>query len=187
MIDDTRDDDAFAARVAAGLRAAPRADEGFVERVMATVESSEPRDARRWWLRPRTLRASPLAMLAMAAALAFVAIGASTIASRLGAARAPQTAAMRDTVYLVRFVFTDAAARSVALVGSFNDWTKDATPMTQTAPGVWSVTVPMPAGRHEYAFILRDASGERWAADPVALLRRDEFGTESSIVSVGAS
>jgi 1,4-alpha-glucan branching enzyme len=154
---------------------------------MATVETSARGNERNWFLRTRTLRASPAALLAIAATLAFVAIGANNIATRLGAERVPPTAAMPDTVYLVRFVFTDDAARSVALVGSFNDWTKDATPMTQTAPGVWSVTVPMPAGRQEYAFVLRDASGERWAADPTALLRRDEFGTESSIVSVGAS
>jgi Carbohydrate-binding module 48 (Isoamylase N-terminal domain) len=184
MMDETRKDEAFAARVAAGMRDVPMADAGFVERVMATVATSAP--ARSWWLRPRTLRVTPLTTLALAAAVALVAFGLNTIGVRSSSERQPLAAASADTVILVRFVLNDDSARAVTLVGTFNDWAKGATPMSQSAPGVWTVTVPLQHGRHEYAFILRDARGERWTADPAALVRYDEFGTESSIVSVGS-
>jgi 1,4-alpha-glucan branching enzyme len=51
-------------------------------------------------------------------------------------------------------------------------------------PGVWSVELPLRQGRHEYAFVVLDTTGERWVADPLAPRVRDEFGTESSVVTV---
>jgi predicted carbohydrate-binding protein with CBM48 len=186
MIEENREGDAFIGRVSSALRPTPQADEAFVERVMATVEATGPSQSRNWWLRPRTFRVSPLATLAMAAGVALAAVGVGQLATRSGD-RVPAATAASDTVYLVRFVFNDSAAQTVALVGTFNDWTKSATPMTQSAPGLWTVTLPLHHGRHEYAFVVRDARGERWGADPAAVLRRDEFGTESSIVSVGTS
>jgi hypothetical protein len=42
--------------------------------------------------------------------------------------------------------------------------------------------VRLPAGRHEYAFLV---DGERWVADPNAPSSiEDEFGVESSVVTV---
>jgi Carbohydrate-binding module 48 (Isoamylase N-terminal domain) len=188
MTDESRDNDQFITRVATGLRGAPRADAGFVDRVMATVEDGTPLAQQSWWLRPRTLRYSPVAILAIAAAMAFAAIGVGRLASRPDQQRTAGALAKVDTVYLVRFVVSDDEARAVTLVGAFNDWTRTATPMARNAAGAWTVTLPLRQGRHEYAFILQDANGERWVADPSAILRRrDEFGTESSIVSVGES
>jgi len=86
-------------------------------------------------------------------------------------------------VHVVRFVFRDPDARRVALVGDFNGWSKDATPLaTVNEPGAWAVSVTMPKGRHEYAFIV---DGVRWSPDPFAARVADEFGTESSVVTVG--
>jgi 1,4-alpha-glucan branching enzyme len=89
-------------------------------------------------------------------------------------------------VHVVRFVLLDPAARNVSIVGTFNDWTRGATPLARSEQGVWTVSVPLPAGRHEYAFIVQDAAGERWVADPFATPVRDEFNTESSVVVLGA-
>jgi len=94
----------------------------------------------------------------------------------------------RDTVHVIRFVFVDRAAQSVSLVGDFNNWSREMTPLVPTANGdAWTVTVTLPPGRHEYAFIVRDAKAgrERWAADPLAPTLQDEFGTVSSVVQVG--
>jgi 1,4-alpha-glucan branching enzyme len=44
------------------------------------------------------------------------------------------------------------------------------------------VSLALPPGRHEYAFIIEGPAGERWAADPFAALVRDEFDTESSVL-----
>jgi 1,4-alpha-glucan branching enzyme len=49
-------------------------------------------------------------------------------------------------------------------------------------PGVWSVDVALPPGRHEYAFVM---DGKRWSPDPAADRVSDDFGTESSVVVVG--
>lgn len=182
MIDDPNGE-VFAERVSRDLRAPVSADTSFVERVMSAVRVLPAAfESRSWWLRRRTVTFTPVAALGLAAGLALVFVGVS----RVRPAPVPTAVATTDTVHLVRFVFTDSSARAVRLVGTFNDWSRNATPMERYGrSGVWSVTVAVPTGQHEYAFLVEDAHGERWVADPGALVRRDEFGSESSIVSVG--
>jgi len=82
-------------------------------------------------------------------------------------------------------VFVDSHARSVEIVGDFNEWTKGANTLKLSgAPGVWSASIPLSPGRHEYAFII---NGTRWVADPLAVKSSDDFGTESSVIRVGAA
>jgi hypothetical protein len=89
---------------------------------------------------------------------------------------------------LVSFTLRAPNASGVQLVGEFNSWVKGATPLTvANEPGVWTVSLSLPPGRHEYAFIVSDSQGERWVPDPAALTLRDEFGTVSSIVMVDDS
>lgn len=187
MNDDLNRDDRFVERVSAPLRRPEHGDETFAERVLSAVRGSAP-DAlprRSWWLRSHTVQLSPLAGLAMAAGFMLAAVGIVTLAQR-NAARVAAAPAV-DTVHVVRFVLADTLAREVMLVGTFNDWTKEATPLTREAGGVWTVSLPLPSGRHEYAFVVRDSTGERWAVDPYAALMRYEFGTENSVVSVGST
>ena len=47
---------------------------------------------------------------------------------------------------------------------------------------MWTASVHVTPGRHEYAFIV---DGERWVADPYAATVSDEFGTSSSVLHVG--
>jgi 1,4-alpha-glucan branching enzyme len=76
----------------------------------------------------------------------------------------------------------------VSLVGDFNSWDKQATPLSSTGvAGVWSVSLPLPAGRHEYAFIITGADSERWAPDPATLPVRDELGTETSVITLAGT
>jgi len=153
-----------------------------------------------WWKRSYWIRVNALTALAMAAGVAALAVGLFLYSGySLASGRRPQDVAVRrepvretiretvhDTVHIVRFVLVDSAARSVSLVGEFNQWQKGATALRAAGrPGVWTVDVPLTDGRHEYAFIVRDASGERWVADPVAETKLDDFGTESSVISVG--
>lgn len=197
-------DAAFAARIAAPLRAPVAIDAAFDGRVMAAVSADAAaglgpsRDASRaaaspgpvaihWWQRSRTVELSPLSGFAIAAGIAGIAIlGSLGLGSRLGPSDRTGAVAsvVHDTVQVVRFVFVDAAAARVAVVGDFNGWNAQATPLAREgAPGVWAVSLPLRSGRHEYAFVV---DGGRWAADPLAIRRADEFGTESSIVTVAA-
>lgn len=172
---DRMDTEEFAVRVAAPLKAAVPASAGFDARVMRAVEEA----ARPWWRRRVTLRVNPLVGLAVAAGFGALMV----LGGRQLAAPAPVIAQASDTVHVVRFVFRDATAQTVALAGDFNGWSPTAT-LLEPAPGSgnWVIEIPLRAGRHEYAFIV---DGERWVADPFAISQRDEFGQESSVVRVG--
>lgn len=188
------DDAAFADRVAAPLRAREHVDATFGERVMSAVRAevleraterrstSEP-SRRGWWRRSWTFQLTPATALAAAAVIAVLAlIGVRTGASHRGAS-AMIASAPRDTVYMVRFVLLAPDARSVALVGDFNNWNRAATTLAPSEDGSWTASVALPPGRHEYAFIV---DGEHWMADPQATLTiHDDFGTASSIITVG--
>jgi hypothetical protein len=170
----------FAARVAAPLKAPVRLGAGFDERVMRAIEVA----AQPWYRRQHTISFSTPRLVAMAAAfIGFVALGTLGIA---GAFQTPTAAvASADTVHVVRFVLDAPTAQSVALVGDFNGWSRTATPLdVGEAPGRWTISLTLPSGRHEYAFVV---DGEQWVADPTASAMRDEFGTESSIVRVGGA
>jgi hypothetical protein len=187
----------FAERVAAPLRAPERVHPSFEKRLMEKVYAeggvlypTRGSSARRWWRTERVFRVAPLTGLAIAAGIAaIIAISGIAIGSRISpnSLMATRDASMtrRDTVQLVRFVFVDPRAARVELVGDFNEWAKGSTELTRSgAPGVWSVSVPLSPGRHEYAFII---NGSRWVADPLAVKSSDDFGTESSVIRVGTS
>ena len=201
-------DDEMIERMAAALRHPVYLDPAFDARVMARVrdEGREARDAWirpaapvrawRWLARPRTLRVSPLAGLAAAAAIAaVVALGPAVPRERQEAAS--QVAAANDTPTagavpsslvprdpsLVQFVLVAPDARGVSLVGDFNDWDVAATQLRPAAAGgVWTIEVPLAPGRHRYAFVV---DGKRWLADPAAPRAvDDDFGTPSSVVTI---
>ena len=195
------DSSAFAERVAGHLRRPERLDPSFDDRLMRRVEIEVPAlytrnrpTTVRWWKTTRVVRVSPLGAVALAAGISmFVALSTLAVGSRAWKRGAPPevtasavSAAVRsDTVNLVRFVFVEPNARRVELVGDFNEWAKGTTQLKRSgAPGVWTVSVPLSLGRHEYAFII---NGTRWVADPLAVKSSDDFGTESSVIRVGAS
>jgi hypothetical protein len=186
-------DAAFAERIAARLRAPEQAHPTFEQRLMEKVRAEGPMlypaASSRGSLRgERILRVKPLSALAIAAGISVI-IGVSGVAiglrmsTRPAVASQTPTTSARATVQVVRFVFVDAGAKSVQLVGDFNEWAKGSTELRRSgAPGVWVATVPLSPGRHEYAFII---NGSRWVADPLAPKSSDDFGTESSVIRVG--
>jgi hypothetical protein len=192
--DDTTNtaDAAFVERVMPALREPVSLAPDFDARVMNAVRAEAQRSAlhgtkaRSWWSRPRTYTMSPLGTLAAAAGFAAIVALGTFLATRktIGdAMTAGAPAGAGDTVHVVRFLYVDRNASAVTVVGDFNGWNGEATPRMRTAvEGVWSVTLPMRTGRHEYAFV---ADGKRWTLDPLAQAVADEHGTESSVVNVG--
>lgn len=172
-----RDD--FIARVADELRQPVDVDPDLDARVMAAV-SAEPLPRRGalatawdWLRRPRTLRLSPLTGLAAAAAVAMLLVWHPW-------SRAPHAATAGATE--VRFVYVDGTAEQVVLVGDFNDWSPDATPLRRTGDGVWTALVPLVPGRYRYAFMV---DGTRWTPDPTApRAGGEDFGTPNSVITV---
>ena len=92
-------------------------------------------------------------------------------------------ASARDTIN-VRFELYAPGAHRVALAGTFNRWDPAATPLSRVDPkGVWTVTLPLSAGQHQYGFIV---DGRDWVIDPAAPTVDDGFGRRNSVVSVSA-
>jgi hypothetical protein len=103
------------------------------------------------------------------------------VASSAASQRAMEAAAL----HAVPFMFSAPDARSVAVVGDFNGWDASSTPLHRDpSTGVWTALVPMPAGRHTYAFIVNDSV---WKLDPRAARATDpDLGTQHSVLLVGA-
>jgi Carbohydrate-binding module 48 (Isoamylase N-terminal domain) len=83
-----------------------------------------------------------------------------------------------------QFVLQNAHAHRVAVVGDFNGWNPNATPLTRApGSGLWSVTVPLMPGRHSYAFMVDDTA---FVLDPQAPASHDpDLGSRESVIVVG--
>ena len=84
---------------------------------------------------------------------------------------------------VAQFVARFPEAHSVAVVGNFNDWRPGATPLSDDDhDGVWDARVILPAGQHEYMFVV---DGERWVPDPMAgRYVDDDFGRQNAVLLV---
>lgn len=189
MNDHTRDEDAWVERLAAVLREGP--DPAAEERVMERVRRAS--DARagwrfglRWLFEPQAVRLRPIIPLAAIPVLAALVlllrppvgpVPPAGVSDRVQPAAGP---AARP----VQFVCLAVGAREVSVVGDFNDWRPEATPLRRSGTqGVWAGLLWLPPGVYEYAFVvdgdLRATDDARPAAPP------DEFGVTNSVLIVG--
>jgi hypothetical protein len=154
----------------------PRLDARVMTRVAAPGFGARAASAWEWLRRPRAVVISPITGLGLAAAIA--------VLMWFLPSRAPDRGEpMASDVTPVQFVVVAPGAESVSLVGDFNDWDAHLTPMRAVRDGrLWTVTIPLAAGRHRYAFLV---NGARWLADPSAPRAQDDFGAPSSVVTVG--
>ena len=181
----------FTARLMAVLN--PEAEYAMASRVQVP-------GARSWWRRSRTLQlsASPLGALAAATVVAAAVVLGTRIVRETSAPSdrtaaiavatppSPLTGARPDTVHLVRFVFLAPHASSVVMVGDFNNWDRGVTPLRRVGlAGTWTVSVALPSGLHQYAFIV---DGTEWTPDPASTTTvSDEFKTTTSLIAVGGA
>ena len=189
-------------RIEAELRREPRPAADAVERIMNDVRSAEARSVSpAWrtarhalrWLGPRSLTVGPAELVAaslLIATIGLLAVNRRTVAPSTldrsavvpAEARAARPLAAGET-RPVRFVFTSADAREVAVVGDFNNWDSRATPLRRVAAeGVWSIVIPLSPGRHLYSFVV---NGSVWVPDAeAALAPEDDLGGANSVVYV---
>jgi len=85
----------------------------------------------------------------------------------------------------VSIVFEARNAKSVTIVGDFNNWDETISPMRRFgSEGPWTVTVRATPGRHVYAFLV---DGTTLVADPRAPRARDlDYGGDASVLMVTA-
>jgi hypothetical protein len=148
---------------------------------MARIRRPAPSRARRlleWLVTPRAIvfRFRPawsLALAAVVAALTLVGVGDN--GPELG-----------EHEGIAQFVGRFPGARSVHVLGTFNDWRPGSIALEdQDHDGVWRATVVLPAGTYEYMFVV---DGERWVPDHLSeRLVADDFGRENSVVIVRAA
>lgn len=82
----------------------------------------------------------------------------------------------------VRFTLLAPGATQVFLVGSFNGWAKEATPMTILDGALWSVTVPLKVGEYPFMYVI---DGKQWITPPQAEdFVTDGFGQTNGVVIV---
>ena len=80
----------------------------------------------------------------------------------------------------IDFILKLPHAQSVVLVGTFNNWNLNRTPMRKDRGG-WKTTIWLPKGRYEYRFV---ADGQ-WINDPDATESvRNPFGSTNSVLVV---
>jgi 1,4-alpha-glucan branching enzyme len=82
---------------------------------------------------------------------------------------------------VVQVRFSDPAASTVAIAGTFNDWRPEAGPMVAMGEGRWLKELVLPPGTYEYLFV---ADGT-WLADPLAKETvPNPFGGVNSVITV---
>lgn len=82
----------------------------------------------------------------------------------------------------VSFALFAPGKKSVAVAGSFNEWSAEATPMQHLGDGLWGVAIALPDGEHRYQFVV---DNDLWICDPYAReVAWDEQGPKG-IVRVG--
>jgi hypothetical protein len=84
-----------------------------------------------------------------------------------------------EKVY-VQFRLQNSDATDVRLAGSFTHWRPEYQ-LHETAPGLWTVTLLLAPGVHDYAFII---DGQRWVTDPYAAAVQDGFGGSNSRITL---
>lgn len=153
-------------------------DESFDRRVMVRVRrlyaERRPRGVAGWIGAAASVARRPAWAAAMAAGIVAV-VSVGLFRSK------PAVAGIGPIA--VQFVLVAPEARSVAVVGDFNNWgLGDTALVAENHNGVWSVSASVPVGVHRYAFLV---NGKQWVADPTAPRSSgDDFGMPSSALVV---
>jgi 1,4-alpha-glucan branching enzyme len=81
----------------------------------------------------------------------------------------------------ITFTVLAPDAREVSVVGSFNGWRPNATPLNNTGAGEWAVRLMLRSGQYEYRFVVDG----RWSEDPRASQHvANPFGEFNSVLVV---
>lgn len=77
----------------------------------------------------------------------------------------------------------EVAAQTAVVVGDFNEWSTDATPMTKRKDGRFSVTLSLTADRsYRYRYLL---DGDRWENDwDAEAYVTNDHGSEDSLITI---
>lgn len=77
----------------------------------------------------------------------------------------------------VKLTFNHDLTGPVSVVGTFNDWQVDATPMRRSHDGCWEVALELPAGEYEFRYFADGQWFTDYAADGVVPNGLGEFNS----------
>jgi 1,4-alpha-glucan branching enzyme len=81
----------------------------------------------------------------------------------------------------ITFTVLAPEAREVSVVGSFNGWRPNATPLNNTGAGEWAVRLMLRSSEYEYRFAVDD----QWSEDPRASQQvANPYGEFNSVLVV---
>jgi 1,4-alpha-glucan branching enzyme len=72
-------------------------------------------------------------------------------------------------------------AKSVGVMGAFNDWDASRSRLTRNENGTWTITLRVLPGSYEYQFLV---DGKTRMTDPTAPATDSEFGEANSVLTV---
>jgi len=76
-------------------------------------------------------------------------------------------------------------AAKVELLGTFTDWREGRLAMTRQHPGWWELTCPVPAGEHQFCYLV---DGSIWLADYAAHgVKLNGYGGWTSRLNIAAA
>lgn len=101
----------------------------------------------------------------------------------LSCATVPAPAAPISTPDGVRFVIVQPDARSVAVVGTFNQWSTSSHPLSRDgSSGLWTALVRLTPGEHLFMYVV---DGTQWLSPQAAEGYVDDgFGARNGVVVV---
>lgn len=188
--------DALIDEIASELKRPVRLSENFDARVLSAIRTSHltvvrgerGRDAAKPVPGSRRVLVPAIASLAAAAAFAFLLVRGSTESRESPIASIPQQLIPAANTGEERVVLQDVTlsiylpkAKSVGVMGAFNDWDAKRSPMTRGADGNWTITLRLPPGSYEYQFL---TNGDTRMTDPTAPATDSEFGEANSVLTV---
>ncbi len=60
----------------------------------------------------------------------------------------------KDPARKIQFDFSASESEAVYLVGDFNNWDSQATPLKRDKKGIWKASINLKPGRYEYRFLV---------------------------------
>jgi 1,4-alpha-glucan branching enzyme len=88
---------------------------------------------------------------------------------------------VNDSNHHTNFQISLSEAKSVAVLGDFNEWHRSAHPMKKQENGDWKLEVELPEGEHQFRYFVNE---NHWQNDPDCPVAANVFGTENSTVNV---
>ena len=168
-------DNEFEQRLCRALRASVTPQPGGKEAIMIRVRHAAREEQRRRMIPPSFGRTARHSLIGVALAAGIGSITTVSGLTPLAGTRHEGNAAssvvigdsvvdrLRDTLRLVRLMFADSAARRVSVVGDFNAWSPDATPLRRDPQsGRWETRLVLHDGEHRYAIVVDNT---RWVGD----------------------